>query len=174
MYSAQCCSVVGLDVLAHGLFIIPVFYMPCFFHSRNFFDFCTVPKKSEVMNTGFKCQFHVWFWPDGTTREFTWQSSVSSVSVTSFRCKSWFVVSESDPFSSEHFGQETVLAVESSSPFWRPSVARPELARKYNPQSSSASMDTLTPEYEIDSLNQSCFPALSRTVCVLLQIFSPS
>ena len=54
------------------------------------------------------------------------------VSVTSFRCKSWFVVSESDPFSLEHFGQETVLAVESSSPFRRPSVARGQLARKYN------------------------------------------
>ena len=43
-------------------------------------------------------------------------------------CKSWFVVSESDPFSSEHFGRETVLAVESHLLFENHSVARPDLA----------------------------------------------
>ena len=84
----------------------------------------------KVMNTGINANFM--YYNDLVLQ--TMNSSVNSVSLTSFRCKSWFVVSESDPFSSEHFGQETVLAVESSSHFRRPSVAKAELPRKYKPK----------------------------------------
>ena len=37
----MCTAVVGLDVLARCL--MPIFYAPCFFHSRHYVDLFTVP-----------------------------------------------------------------------------------------------------------------------------------